>query len=302
VAIFSDSDSNYLQRAAPWSSITSLTMVYWCRPRTADAWKCPMAVDYDTNNTLYIETDNTPYWHMYESSAGGDIDVALTGLGSVTANTWYFLAVTFEGSIGCVVYGATVDGPIVSVGSSAHTSLHASSDIHIGRNSYVSEFFDGRIAHVKIWDAALSAEEVAQERWSARPRRMADLKAWYPLIGATAAECLADYSPNGLTLSQVGSPTVEDGPPVGWGAGPIFLPTRSEVLQYGRPISDVASGSWTPSTGSDLYAMIDEEAASDSDYIRSAASPTDDTANVGLTALGAPVAGTVRMKVRARIV
>jgi len=31
----------------------------------------------------------------------------------------------------------------------------------------------------------------------------------------------------------------------------------------------VAKGSWTASTGSDLYAMIDEEGVSDADYIRS---------------------------------
>jgi hypothetical protein len=60
-----------------------------------------------------------------------------------------------------------------------------------------------------------------------------------------------------------------DSPPVGWGAAPLFVPSISQIWQYGRPISDVAKGSWTASTGSDLYAMIDEEGVSDADYIRS---------------------------------
>jgi hypothetical protein len=39
-------------------------------------------------------------------------------------------------------------------------------------------------------------------------------------------------------------------------------------LRYGRPTSDLSAGSWTPSIGSDLYAMLDEETASDApDYI-----------------------------------
>jgi len=33
------------------------------------------------------------------------------------------------------------------------------------------------------------------------------------------------------------------------------------------PVSDVAAGSWLPSSGSDLYAMVDETAYSDTDYI-----------------------------------
>jgi hypothetical protein len=67
-----------------------------------------------------------------------------------------------------------------------------------------------------------------------------------------------------------------------------------------HPISDVSAGSWTASTGSDLYAMIDEETASDSDYDRSGASPSDDTMEVRLTALGIPDAGDVTFTIRHR--
>jgi hypothetical protein len=39
-------------------------------------------------------------------------------------------------------------------------------------------------------------------------------------------------------------------------------------LRYGRPTADLSAGAWTPSIGSDLYAMLDEETASDApDYI-----------------------------------
>lgn len=52
----------------------------------------------------------------------------------------------------------------------------------------------------------------------------------------------------------------------------IFKP-RSLILasvvtaQYARPTSDVSAGTWTASTGSDLFAMLDEAAADDADYI-----------------------------------
>jgi len=37
--------------------------------------------------------------------------------------------------------------------------------------------------------------------------------------------------------------------------------------RYARPEADVSDGSWLPSTPGDLYAMLDEETASDTDYI-----------------------------------
>ena len=39
------------------------------------------------------------------------------------------------------------------------------------------------------------------------------------------------------------------------------------VAQYARPTADAATGTWTASTGSDLFAMLDETPASDADYI-----------------------------------
>ena len=39
------------------------------------------------------------------------------------------------------------------------------------------------------------------------------------------------------------------------------------MTQYARPDADVSAGNWSPSTGSDLYAVIDEAVTDDSDYI-----------------------------------
>lgn len=39
------------------------------------------------------------------------------------------------------------------------------------------------------------------------------------------------------------------------------------MAQFARPDADTSAGNWTASSGSDLYAMLDESSASDSDYI-----------------------------------
>jgi hypothetical protein len=46
------------------------------------------------------------------------------------------------------------------------------------------------------------------------------------------------------------------------------------VVRYARPASDLSAGTWTPSTGTDLYAMLDETTASDTDYIETASAST----------------------------
>ena len=70
---------------------------------------------------------------------------------------------------------------------------------------------------------------------------------------------------------------------------PQQIITPAVTYTYARPSSDVTT-QWTPSTGTDHYAMIDETTASDADYIyATAAGQTDE---VKLAAMTAPQAGT----------
>jgi hypothetical protein len=59
-------------------------------------------------------------------------------------------------------------------------------------------------------------------------------------------------------------------------------------VQYARPESDISAGSWSPSTGGDLYAMIDEVTPNDSDYIYSSTDPSNDVCEVKLESISTP--------------
>lgn len=71
----------------------------------------------------------------------------------------------------------------------------------------------------------------------------------------------------------------------------------SSTSYVARPDSDVSAGAWTASSGSDLYAMLDEESADDDDYIQST---TGSTCEVALATVSAPPSGWVTV-VRYRI-
>jgi hypothetical protein len=67
------------------------------------------------------------------------------------------------------------------------------------------------------------------------------------------------------------------------------------------PVSDVATGSWTPSTAlAPLYSMVDEGTPNDTDYIRSGAAPFHDRVVFKLGSMYDPPAGDVYLLIRHR--
>jgi hypothetical protein len=69
----------------------------------------------------------------------------------------------------------------------------------------------------------------------------------------------------------------------------LTLEGNTVTYTYARPTSDITT-QWTPSTGTDHYALIDETTANDADYIyATAAGQTDE---VRLASMSAPQAGT----------
>jgi len=82
---------------------------------------------------------------------------------------------------------------------------------------------------------------------------------------------------------------------------PLYYAGLDITYMLTRPSSDVSAGTWSPSSGGSLYAMIDEVVADDGDEIHSAVDPVSDTCEVKLAApLIAPVLTTFH-KVRYRI-
>jgi hypothetical protein len=155
-----------------------------------------------------------------------------------------------------------------------------------------------RLTAIKQWQAALTADEIAAEMQSIRPIRLANLHSWHPAIANNLTDAFKDYSGNGRDWTSQGSNTVEtQAAPVAWGGRSVLINQIIVTVQYARPTSDVTAGTWTASTGSDLYAMIDETVASDSDYIVTTGAST---CEVALGSLSDPSSSTGH-KVRYRL-
>jgi hypothetical protein len=71
------------------------------------------------------------------------------------------------------------------------------------------------------------------------------------------------------------------------------------VAQYAHPTADAATGAWTASTGSDLFAMLDEATADDADYISTTYASICEVALGGLSDPASSAGHKVRYRIAA---
>lgn len=145
-------------------------------------------------------------------TAGG----SSTGPQSLSVGAWARIGITITGSTSTIYVALGSGGSTQSQGGTVGANAGVSPDSGYtlaGRSSSdSSEWFNGRLAHVRIWSTVLTQSEIEAEWASATHVRTSLIFAAYPLPDAGD---LLDYSGNGRHLSAGStSVTTEDGPPI----------------------------------------------------------------------------------------
>src|SRR6185437_140650 len=133
---------------------------------TLEAWVNPSAVTSAWRDVIYKGNDN--YFLEATSSASSEPGVGGTfggsegdveGTAALAANTWSYLAGTYDGSTLRFYVNGT------QVASLAHTGMVASSTnpLQIGGDSIYGQFFAGLIDEVRVYNVALSAAQVQSD-------------------------------------------------------------------------------------------------------------------------------------------
>lgn len=202
---------------------------------TITAWAY-LSVDRDTYSTvarLWAAGDSTT--GILGTGSDGEIVVYITGGGTVVGAhslvvpQWFRLGVTCLG-VSALLYSATESGP---TGTGSGTVGGAASPIGLtlgGRSpGDGAEWFNGRLAYVRLWSSVFSQPQIEAEWASTTPVVTAGLWADWPL--AVAAD-LTDHSGNGRHLVAGATPvTTEDGPSIG---------------VTGLPVRHYDGASWVP--------------------------------------------------------
>lgn len=113
---------------------------------------------------------------------------------------------------------------------------------------------------------------------------------------ATGANTVCSWSQSGSDVYVAAGVAIADAG--GGGTNTDYSPAKGTATltglaalvnpQFARPSADATDGAWTPSTGADLYAVLDEAVADTGDYIESAANPSGDSCTIKLATISDP--------------
>lgn len=223
MALRVDASGEYFHRTTNLPTLTSFTAFFrFCRRGAGGAsnnvlWALQAGAD---TGYMQIDGSNIFLWYM---DNGGFCNITSPTIGT---DTWYDCAIRQNGSgAGTVKLYLRATGDMS--GWATNTCTGGTQTLTGVRFNYVfssaTYWFNGAYADFKLWDAVLTDDELTVERWIQRPARTTNLRYWLPIIDSTTTNITKDYSGNGYDFTQVGTLSVEDGPPVSWG-GSIITP------------------------------------------------------------------------------
>jgi hypothetical protein len=132
---------------------SGMTLEAWVNPSVTTGWKTTILKEQAGQlvYALYASTDtNRPSGHVF---VGGDIDTR--GTAQIAVNTWTHLAATYDGTLRLYVNGVLASSKVVTGPITTSTGA-----LRFGGNGIWTEWFQGLIDEVRVYNRALSAGEI----------------------------------------------------------------------------------------------------------------------------------------------
>ncbi len=195
--------------------IRGVTMCGWFKMAVdTNNYACVMNISTGTSYYTYIETysDGTDWLIWDQKGAGNSMFIDSVG-------TWNFMAMTIASDGTEKAYWAPIGTQTLStITRSTYTQDITVPDlIAFGDSCWGGEYFNGSMSALKVWTAELTQAELELEMQSIRPQRFANLWGWFPTQPGTGTRG-KDFSGNGYNLTEGGTLTDEDDPPIRYGA------------------------------------------------------------------------------------
>lgn len=191
---------------------------------TAFTWCAWMKIVVDRNaNTSMLSSDNAGanYHELWTGANGTAFGRGTTGGDSsvgidFTVGTWYFIASTKPtGSTGTIYWSTAPGDALIQTFTPGGTGagLADANTFRVGGDGFGSNFLNGSIAAVKVWQAVLTKAELETEKPKYAAQRTANLWAAYSF---RAGPQTTDDSGNARTLTAGAGTAVVDtsGPPI----------------------------------------------------------------------------------------
>ena len=149
---------------------SAITLEAWYRTDSSD--NDTLVAKWSGGERAYKMRITIGKMHTLLSSDGSTNSVTLADPTATDDNVWHYAVATNDGSGGANTALLYIDGILVDSETGTATIHDSSVDVHIGNQDQVSNptSYEGLIAHVAIYNVALSAEDVAQNYHALRKR------------------------------------------------------------------------------------------------------------------------------------
>jgi hypothetical protein len=139
---------------------TGMTLEAWVKPTALTGWRSVMMKETADGLTYALyANDNDPKPATYVRIAGHSLSDGSGGPGLLALNTWTHLAATYDG-VNVRIFVNGVEAGVTPVTGSMLTS---NLPLRIGGNAVWGEYFQGVIDEVRIYNRALSTDEISTD-------------------------------------------------------------------------------------------------------------------------------------------
>ena len=217
MSIAVSSTANYLERTTDLPATGKFTFMCWVRWDSLSVTEPLFARAQASGSSFFLFKNSTD---VIAHRIGGD--AASLGSTSLSADTWYHVALTRDDDPATPEHDIYLNGAKEIDNDTATT--WAEDAIQLGRNKRFGSQMNGEIAAVKIWSGViLSQAQIQQEMWQYLPiHAFGNLHIVSPFVDQVDTQ-FTDYSGNGRNWSEAGTVTIDDNPPVAWGALPYVV-------------------------------------------------------------------------------
>lgn len=191
---------------------------------TVEAWVKLDSLPSGANNTQTIvgkydgSSNRSHIFGIWRNGSGTlGMTVALSTNGSTvyvldkpysfSTGTWYHIAYVYTASTGTVEFFVNGSSQGTATNASATSIFNGTADFNIGAfNNGTSEYFDGKIDEVRVWNTARTATQISDNKSTELTGTESGLAAYYPLETLpVSALSLTDKTSNGNNLTNVGT-------------------------------------------------------------------------------------------------
>jgi len=135
---------------------SGLTMAAWVNTDVLNNYRRFISKTNSSNYNQFLRMTNG---NKFELAVTAAAERGVTGSTTISTGVWYYVAGTYDGSVGRLYVNGSLEG---TTSSTSGNTRNESNAVEIGREGSGGEYWDGKVDEIGIWSRALSGSEILE--------------------------------------------------------------------------------------------------------------------------------------------